>query len=142
MISIYVTNLLIFSFTFFFLKAKIRNWPCGGKMGKFKSLGRLSMDVGAIWNFSTTNMVGILVGYYGASHIFCHVRYCDGLLRLFPSNKTSKFINFISSKSPGELKGKNKNINIYHTQLFHNQQTNVLIDSTFVSIKINFIFFL
>lgn len=51
-------------------------------------MGRLGFDVSSIWNSGTSHLVGILLGHYGAGHILCDVRNCDGRLCVLLSHET------------------------------------------------------
>lgn len=62
-------------------------------------MGRSRFNVRTIWHIGTVDMVGIFMGYYGAGHLFCNIRYCNGCLCLLLFDKTGK-LSYTSHLSP------------------------------------------
>lgn len=45
---------------------------------KLYDLDGSRLDVRAIWHLGASDLVGILLGYYGAGYLFCYVRHDNG----------------------------------------------------------------
>lgn len=62
-------------------------WCKSGSENQYSGMGRACIHGSAIWIPGAFNMVGILMGYHGTCHLFCHIRikYCH--VRIFCPDK-------------------------------------------------------
>lgn len=49
---------------------------------EYDDLGGSGTHVCAVWHIGTSHLVGILLGYYGTSNLFCYLRHHNGHVRL------------------------------------------------------------
>lgn len=86
-------------FNLFLWTIVVKNWsgPNSRQEDIRSDMGRSRFNVCSIWNIGPTHMVGIFMGYHGASNIFCYIWHCHGRLRLLLLNQTGKWNSSLQS---------------------------------------------
>lgn len=57
---------------------------------EYDDLGGSGAHVSAVWHIGTSHLVGILLGYYGTSNLFCYLRHHNGHVRLLLCDKAGE----------------------------------------------------
>lgn len=60
-------------------------------------MGRAGVDVRAVWHTRQVNLVGVFLGYYGASYLLRYLRHSDCLLRLLRTYQTGELLSIITN---------------------------------------------